>query len=334
MERRDVSFDSSGARCAAWLYRPGADGQHPCVVLAGGFGAVRQMRLDAYAERFAAAGVTALLFDYRHWGASEGEPRQLIDIRRQLADWRAAVAFARELDGVDPARVALWGSSFGGGHVIATAARDPGLAAVVAQCPFVDGRDTLKVLGARELLRGLPAIFRDALRGRRGRPPFYLPIVGPPGALAAMTTPDAEDGFRALVPADAPWENFHTPRVGLRIGSYRPRTAARRVRSPLLVCVCEHDLVTPARSAVRAAEAAPRGELLRYPIGHFEIYFGEWFERAVADQTEFLTRHLMGTEHPAAGMAMPVAEKEGAEEASRRRNEVESAHAETASPSE
>ena len=333
-----MTFDSGGARCAAWLYLPTGARPHPCVVMAGGFGAVRQMRLDAYAERFCAAGMAAVLFDYRHWGASEGEPRQLIDIRRQLADVRAALGFARALDGVDPARVGLWGSSFGGGHAITTAAGDPDVVAVVAQCPFVDGRDTLRVVGARDLVRGLPAILRDALRGGRGRAPFYLPIVGPPGVLAAMTTPDAEEGFRSLVPPGTRWENLHTPRVGLRIGTYRPGRAAARVSSPLLVCVCEHDLVAPARSAVRAAESAPRGELLRYPIGHFEIYFGEWFERAVADQVEFLTRHLLGGDagERATRVGDEVERAEAAGQPARRRGEAAAnppAETGTASPS-
>jgi fermentation-respiration switch protein FrsA (DUF1100 family) len=76
----------------------------------------RDQRLDAFAERFARAGLAALVFDYRHFGDSQGEPRQLLDIGRQLADWRAAIGYARTVDGIDPARIALWGSSFSGGH--------------------------------------------------------------------------------------------------------------------------------------------------------------------------------------------------------------------------
>src|SRR5947209_8196715 len=98
--RSDVTFDSWGERCAAWLYRPDASEPRPCVVLGHGWSGVREQALDRYAERFAAAGLAALVFDYRHFGASEGEPRQLLDIRRQLADWAAAISYARTLDGV------------------------------------------------------------------------------------------------------------------------------------------------------------------------------------------------------------------------------------------
>ena len=115
--RQDVTL---AGEIAAWLWQP--EGATGCVVMGHGLSAVRDQRLPAYAERFAAAGLAALLFDYRHFGASGGEPRQLFDIQRQLEDWRTAIAYARGLDGIE--RVGLFGSSFGGGHVLEIAAED------------------------------------------------------------------------------------------------------------------------------------------------------------------------------------------------------------------
>ena len=94
-EREDVQFVSGDDRISAWLYRPASGGPAPVLVMAHGLGAVRTMRLDAYAERFSAAGYACLVFDYRNFGDSEGQPRQLLDIGMQLADWAAAVAYAR-----------------------------------------------------------------------------------------------------------------------------------------------------------------------------------------------------------------------------------------------
>src|SRR3954471_24666383 len=111
MERQDLTFESGGEQCAAWLYMPAGDRPHPAVVLAHGFGGVRAARLWAFAERFAAAGVAALVFDYRGFGGSGGEPRQLLSIKRQLEDWRAAVAFARGAGGVGPGRVGGGGTA-------------------------------------------------------------------------------------------------------------------------------------------------------------------------------------------------------------------------------
>ncbi|MDQ5809115.1 MAG: alpha/beta fold hydrolase, partial [Actinomycetota bacterium] len=138
--RLDVTFTSGGLRCAAWLHLPEGEGPFPCVVMAHGFGGTRRDSIDPFAERFAAAGIAALVFDYRHFGESEGEPRQLLDLGLQQEDYRAAIAYVRSRAEVDAARIAVWGTSFSGGHAIHLGARDPSLAAAVAQTPMVDGR--------------------------------------------------------------------------------------------------------------------------------------------------------------------------------------------------
>lgn len=300
MDRTEVVFDSWGERCAAWLYRPAAGEvvADPrglaCVVMAHGFAGVRDARLDAFAERFASAGFAVLLFDYRGFGASDGEPRQLLSIPRQLEDWAAAISFARTLDGIDPERIALWGTSFSGGHVVATAARDHRLAAAIAQAPFADGVRQALALPVPHALRLTAAALRDEAGALLGAAPRMVPAVGPPGSLAVMNSPDAEPGYRAIVPEGSPWRNEVAARICLRLSAYRPARRAADVQCPLLVVVCDDDAVTPPDPAVKVACAAPRGELIRYEgAGHFDVYVGETFERAVADQIAFLTQHLL-----------------------------------------
>jgi dienelactone hydrolase len=294
MRRDDIAFDSAGERCAAWLYTPEGEAPHPVVVLAHGFGGVRAARLGAFAERFAKAGLAALVFDYRHFGDSGGTPRQLLDVRRQLDDWRAAVAFARGLEGIDPDRVALWGTSFSGGHVAVIAAEDDRVAAAVSQGAFLDGIWALRAAGPRNIARLTAAGLRDELARLRGRGPHMLPVVGPPGGTAAMNHPDDEPGYRALFPADVVFRNEVAARIGLRVGLYRPIRNAGRIACPWLVCVADGDLVTPPQPALKAAGRAPQGEVRRYDAGHFDIYVGDTFERVVADQVAFLERHLLG----------------------------------------
>ena len=293
VEREDVTFSSGNTWCAAWLYRPGTAASSPMVVMAHGFSGTRDLRLDAYAERFCAAGLGVLVFDYRGFGASSGEPRQVIDIAAQHDDYRAAIAFARGLDWADPARIALFGTSFSGGHVLEVAAADGEIAAVVAQCPFTDGPASLRALGPAAALRLTIAGLRDQLRALRGRTPYYMAAIGPPGSHAVMDTPDSEPGMRALMPAETLWRNEVAGRIALRVGTYRPGRAAKRLTCPVLFCVCDGDSLAHAAATVRHAERAPRTRVKRYPIGHFEIYVGDWFERAVADQTEFLVEHLL-----------------------------------------
>jgi pimeloyl-ACP methyl ester carboxylesterase len=294
--RRDVTFDSGGARCAAWLWAD--DERRPCVVLGHGFGATRIARLDAYAERFAAAGVAALAFDYRGFGGSEGEPRQLVDVSRQLDDWRAAIRFAHSLDGVDPDRIVLWGSSFGGGHVASIAAEDARVAAAISQAPFADGLAALRATGFVNSCRLTVAGLRDELARLRGRPPHMLAIVGPPGTTAAMTSPDAEPGYVAMFPEGSEWRNEVEAGIGLRVGFYRPFRRAARITCPWLVCVADRDVITPPQPTLKAAARASRSEVRRYDAGHFDVYVGETFERVVADEIDFITRNVKLTQPP------------------------------------
>lgn len=296
--RQSIAFLSGGERCDGWLYRPVSAGPHPCVVMAHGIGGIRAAILPDIAERFANAGIAAFVFDYRHLGTSAGEPRGLIDIRKQREDYRAAIDFARGLDGLDPERIALWGTSLSGGHVLGLAARDPRLAAAVIQNPFVDGRRealaTLRSAGVMTTARLVWIGVRDEVSRLLGRRPHRVELVGHPGSVAMLTTPDAVGGYASILPPDATtWEPAVPARIVLRIGSYRPARLAHLVQCPLLVSVCDRDLITPAGPAVLVAEQAPRGELRRYPIGHFDLFTGRWFERVVDDQIAFLRRSLL-----------------------------------------
>jgi fermentation-respiration switch protein FrsA (DUF1100 family) len=289
--RLDVAFPSDGDHCKAWLFMPDAE-RPPLVILGHGLGATREFGLEPYARRFADAGIAALVFTYRHFGDSGGEPRQLLDIERQLGDWAAALAYARSLEAIDAERIALWGTSFGGGHVIEVAARDGAVAAVVSQCPFTDGLAATRAASPRSLVRALAPALRDELARIRNRPPVLVPLVGPPGSTALMTSPDSEVGYHALIPPGVDFQGGVSARFINRVGLYRPGRSASKVSGPILFCICDADAVAPAETALRYAATAPRGEVRRYPVGHFDIYLGEPFEHAVADQTEFLVRHL------------------------------------------
>jgi pimeloyl-ACP methyl ester carboxylesterase len=293
--RRDISFASGQDSCAAWLYLPDGVTSPPVVILGHGLGGTREMRLDAFAERFAQAGIAALAFTYRHFGNSGGRPRQLLSIRRQLADWDAAIAWVKAQRDLDGSRIAVWGSSFGGGHAITVASRHPELRAAVSQCPFTDGLASALALGPTESLKVLPSTARDLASMVLRRSPVMIPLAGRPGSLALMNAPDALPGYEALLPPDTTFRNEVAARVAPTIMAYRPGRAAKKVKFPILFCVSNTDSVTPPEQTVQYARAAPFGEIKRYDAGHFDFYIGEPFEALVRDQVEFLSRQL----HPA-----------------------------------
>ena len=188
----EISFYSGDDRCTAWHFAAtgeafaGENGR-PCVVMAPGFASTRDTGgLVAYAEGFAAAGLHAVLFDYRGFAASGGSPRQLVSASRQRQDYHAAIAAARRLPGVDPERIVLWGISFSGGHVLRVAAEDGRVAAVMSVTPAVDGVAVLAQLahnaGVLQLFRVATHGLRDALRGLTGRSPHLVPVLGEPAS--------------------------------------------------------------------------------------------------------------------------------------------------------
>lgn len=291
--RIDVSFLSGGERCRAWLYLPtGAVTPPPVVVLGHGLGGTREMRLDAFAERFAQAGIAALAFTYRHFGDSDGAPRQLLSIRRQIQDWEGALAFVRGRSDVDGSRVALWGSSFGGGHALTVASRHPELRAVVAQCPFTDGIASAMATRPAETLKLLPYVVSDLIATVSGRRPVTVPIAARPGEVGLMTAPGALPGYAEISPADVPFVNAAAARVVPTILGYRPGRRLRSITFPVFVCVSNSDSVTPAGPTLRYATTARRARVKRYEAGHFDFYTGVVFDELVADQTAFLAAHL------------------------------------------
>ncbi len=290
--RIDVTFESGGQPIAAWYYPPPEGASAPCVVLGHGFAGVKEARLDAFAERFHAAGFACLVFDYRHFGGSGGAPRQVVDVRQQQEDWAAAIAWAKQAAGVDSRRIALWGTSFGGGHVLEVCARRGDIAAAVLHMALVDPMATTGDEGLRHTVRLTLAGFRDIAHRLLRRAPYLIPAVGPPGTLAFMSVPEAQPGYFAIVTNAPSWRNEVAAGIVIRMGTWKPARSAARVRCPLLFVVGEADRITPADVTRKAAARCRSAEVVGLRGGHFDAYLGEAFEQAVEAEARFLRAQL------------------------------------------
>lgn len=296
----ETGFLSQGVRLGAGHNRPAHERLRnnrglPCIVIGHGLGGTRECGLQPYAEKFSQAGFHVLCFDYRGFGSSDGEPRQYVNVRMQLDDWAAAIAHARTLAGVDPERIALWGSSFSGGHVIAAAVEDGKVAAVSNQGSMMDGLASVLFLLKQEGLLQVGKVMAhatvDGMRGLFGLSRHTLPVVGEPGSLAVLTSPGSKTGYLALAPPDWPNEISLSWMFGLAL--YRPNVMAARLPCPALFCVATGDtVVPPAAMEDGVRRAGSKAEVKRYPVGHFEIYVGEAFQQCSRDQAEFFTRSL------------------------------------------
>jgi fermentation-respiration switch protein FrsA (DUF1100 family) len=297
MGRRDIEFNAEGVLLRGWFYRgEGASGRAPTVVMAHGFSAVKEMYLDAFAEVFAAAGLNALVFDNRNFGASDGEPRQEIDPWQQVRDYRHAITYAGTLDEVDATRIGVWGSSYSGAHALVVGAIDRRVKAVVAQVPLVSGSANVAELVRSDFRAGFREMF-DADRAARfaGDPPAMVPVVAEdPLAPSALPTPDSWTWFSETGKTRAPsWRNEVTLRTVEMLGEYEPGSYIRRISpTPLLLVVAREDHLTPAHLAIEAYEQAREPKkLLILPGGHFDAYVDS-FEEFSTPERDFFVEHL------------------------------------------
>lgn len=283
MIRKNVNFTTDGANCAAWLYPAGADeAPRPIIVMAHGVTGTRRDGLWSFAERFAAAGINALLFDHRGFGDSEGE-KDYFDPKMQLDDWRAALSFARSLPNVDATKVATFGSSLGGGNALWAAADDGKVAACISQVPFVTFSQAPH---SKEILEQMLAV---AAKGG------YLPAVGQLHEPAMINQPGGEVGWRRIVALgdNSRWRNRMS--ASWLLNGYEPGEYAATLHCAWLVCIAADDRIALPGPAIEAALRAPKGELRIYPdTDHFDIYDGPVHEAIAADEIEFLHRHLLG----------------------------------------
>lgn len=293
MTYTEFTFDSAGLRCSAWHF-PAHGSDHPVVVMAHGFGGTKDSGLKPFAERFSAAGLDVVAFDYRGFGASEGEPRQSISVERQLADYGAAISAAQALPGVDPHKVVLWGSSFSGSHVLRAAARNTDVAAVIAMTPLTSGLAASRAAVGR---RDVAAALRWTLQGVKSRiavatggAPTMMPLTAKPGEPGALALDGAYESYLSI--AGPTWRNEVDSGVGMELARVRTAAAAKSLKCPVLVQIADFDRFVPADSVAKTAVQA-RAQVHHYACDHFDVWPGhDWFDTAVTDQVAFLRRTL------------------------------------------
>jgi alpha-beta hydrolase superfamily lysophospholipase len=261
-----------------------------------GWGGIQDALTVSYYEEFTRAGYAVMTFDYRGWGDSAGLPRHVISARQRVADGDAALAFLKSQPGIDPRRIVLWGSSFGGGHVVELAAEHPELAGAIAQVPMLDGMAAVRAVPLPRLLRfGLYAM-ADLLKPGQ---PIYLPVVSEPGAFSSM---DRDDAGKALQLAETSIGRRYDNRVAARsmmtMGPYRPFKRLKNIRIPTLLLGASQDSVAPfVERAIREVNNTNL-TIASIDANHFEPYFEPAFSGVIRQQLLFL-EGLNGFDKPA-----------------------------------
>lgn len=305
--RHDVELEGhGGVVLRGWMYLPDPDGASgAAVVMAHGFSAVKEMRLDRFAEVFCEAGLAVLVYDHRNLGASDGEPRGQINPWAQTRDYRHALGWLAGRGEVDADRLGVWGSSYSGGEVMVLGACDRRVRAVVANVPFAglsgaDYSDAAEVAVRFEVLR-------DALADETGTGPADteqapigpMAVVPAPGEDRPAFLPQPESSefflpFAADGVEPTSWRNDVTVVSMLSDPLWDPGVAAGHIApTPLLMVVATHDDLADTGVAIAAFDRAgePK-ELVMVQGHHFVPYDGEQFDVAAGAAARFFDRHL------------------------------------------
>ncbi len=302
-ERRDVTFVSQGVKCAAWYYLPvgmkaglSADNKRPLIVMAHGYSGVKEMYLDKYADKFAAAGFAVLVFDYRYLGASEGEPRQQVIWWDQIIDYRNAITWAALQPEVDAARIGVWGSSYGGGHVLRLAAFDKRVKAVVSQVPITNTWEAFYAKLPPDVIAGISAGHARArtLRMTTGEV-AYTAIVSADGKRASLPQPESYQWALDAARRAPRWENRVSVESTEAFMNYDPTGTIHLIAPiPLLMVVAGEDTISPTALQKKAFERAGEPKkLVEVPGRHFDPYDGPKHMAFFAPQLAWFQQHLM-----------------------------------------
>jgi uncharacterized protein len=295
--RRDVEFNAEGVILRGWLYMPdSATGTVPAVAMAHGFSAVKEMYLDRYAEVFSTAGLAALVFDNRNFGASEGEPRNEIDPWQQVRDYRHAITWLGRQPHINREQIGVWGSSYSGGHVLVLGAIDRRVKCVAAQVPLISGSRNLARLVRADMAAPMRAQFdadRDARFG--GGAPAMVPVVTSDAhGIAALPTADSWEWFTQTGATRAPaWRNQVTLRTVEMLGEYEPGSYIDRISpTPLLMIIADGDHLAVADEAFAAYNHALEPKhLVILKGGHFDAYV-KAFEQSSTAARDWFVEHL------------------------------------------
>lgn len=303
--RRDVEFTvEEGVTLRGWLYVPnGQDGPHPTIVMAPDFAQTRDCYLTEFAGVLSEEGYAVLLYDHRNLGDSDGLPRGDISPWQQISDYRAAVDWAAGLAEVDEERIAVWGTGYSGGHVIAVGATDRRVRCVISHIPIVSGSDAVDRMVRPESVESLRHAYgEDEVRGSEtgeGDRPATTVLV--PVGFAGSTVLECLPGeASALAPAGGGEASraFRYPEVTLRslleFGQYDPVSYLPLISpTPLLMIIAAEDHVTPDEIATRGFDTA--GEPKRLEVmkcGRDAAASGGPAAHARAEALDWLSVHM------------------------------------------
>jgi fermentation-respiration switch protein FrsA (DUF1100 family) len=295
--RKNISFTSKGLRCSGWLYVPDAleAGQRaPAIVMAHGLSGVKEQGLSDFAERFVAAGFVTLVFDYRYFGDSEGEPRSQIFPLEMVEDYRNAITWVSEQTEVDPRRIGIWGISYSGGLVLYIGTFERRVKAVVAQVPSTLNPESRRAMNPEKWDSVGEFILRDRIERYKTGVVNYMKIVAPEGESCLLPGKSAYDGYMSLKEIGPNWRNQVTLESLEKMREFDPISLIHLMTpTALLLIPAENDELIPLYTVKATYKKAREPKAITVlPISHFEIYREPWLSKVTGVTANWFNKYL------------------------------------------
>lgn len=273
-------------------FRPRDVVQPPIIIMAHGFAALRHFKLFPFAQRFAQAGYAVILFDYRYWGGSTGQPREMVSLKAQIEDWYSIISYVLNRKDIDKQNVILWGTGLSGGYVLKLASELKNIRAVMSQVPFVDGAETAKLYPIQQYPKAIKLSSQDYMRAKMGLSPIRLPVVHP-FSLSFFPGSHSYNGYMSIVHPEYYWSGEVPARALFELFRFRPVQSLSQLKVPVLLIAAQLDQYTSiASSRETATNIASFVSYHEWEMAHFEIYQQPWLEKAILTQLTFLEQHI------------------------------------------
>ena len=295
--REEIIFKSKGLQCRGWLYLPEdieIDAKLPAIVMAHGFSAVKEQALPEFAEKFCKAGFATLVFDYRFFGASEGEPRCQLFPLEMVEDYRNAISWVSEHPKVDRERICIWGTSYSGGLVSYVGAVDKRAKAVVAQVPSLIDPESRRMMDPVKWDSIGEFLLQDRIARYSSGAVNYIKVVAPEGEPCVLPGRENYDAFMEMANIAPNWRNEVTLESLEKIREFNPVSSIHWIAPrPLLVIAAENDNLLPLEVVKNSFDnAGEPKKLIVLPILHFDIYAEPWLSKAASAVTDWLNEYL------------------------------------------
>ncbi|KAI4639769.1 hypothetical protein J4E93_009123 [Alternaria ventricosa] len=295
IDTQEVEFKTiDGLTLRGDLYNAAvSSGKGPAVIITPGFNCVKEMFVPDVAEQFQKNGITALIYDPRTLGLSDGLPRNDIDPARQVSDYSDAVTFVKSLPNVDSSMIGIWGMSFSGVIALSATALDPRIRFCIAICPLLNLE-----YEASKFPKVLAKLQQDRESQLTGNKPLYVPVLTAEGKNpAGMGLGADKEEFDYMVNAKtrgAPrHENHTTFQSYYKIKLWQPQGIMRYLdRTPVLMVVPELDQISPPEAQIALHATFPEPKVLHIAPGkgHLDVLSGDDFPMLSDLQAAFVKK--------------------------------------------